>query len=99
MLFVVGDVLVVKNEDKVDHKLGPLWIPAGASAQLALGDVQSLAFECSFQPNNYFGLDVHDPLTISTRLFGILFAGVPMSVLIALYTFVIPEKKKENAPA
>jgi len=99
MLFVVGDVLVVKNEDKVDHKLGPLWIPAGASAQLALGEVQSLAFECSFQPNNYFGLDVHDPLTTSTRIFGILFAGVPMSVLIALYTFVIPEKKKENAPA
>jgi len=99
MLFVVGDVLVVKNEDKVDHKLGPLWIPAGASAQLMLGEVQSLAFECSFQPNNYFGLDVHDPLTASTRIFGILFAGVPMSVLIALYTFVIPEKKKENAPA
>ncbi len=67
MIFVVGDVLVVKNEDKVDHKLGQLWIPANSSAQLALEQEASLAFECSFQPGNYFGLDVREPLTISTR--------------------------------
>src|SRR5687768_12106765 len=36
MMFVVGDRLVVKNEDSADHKLGPLWIPANSSAQLAL---------------------------------------------------------------
>ena len=36
MTFVVGDTLVVKNEDGVDHKLGPLWIPANSSAQLSL---------------------------------------------------------------
>src|SRR5512145_1288384 len=36
MIFVVGDVLVVENNDSVDHKLGPLWIPAHTSAQLAL---------------------------------------------------------------
>ena len=27
MTFVLGDTLVVKNEDLVDHQLGPLWIP------------------------------------------------------------------------
>ena len=36
MTFVVGDILVVSNEDTVDHKLGPLWIPANSSAQLSL---------------------------------------------------------------
>ena len=99
MIFVVGDTLVVKNEDAVDHKLGPLWIPANSSARLSLDQEEKLAFECSFQPDNYFGLDVYEPLTLSTRLFGILYTALPMAILIALYSFVIPVKKKENAPA
>lgn len=99
MVFVVGDVLVVKNEDVVDHKLGPLWIPANTSAQLPLGQVENLAFECSFQPGKYFGLDVREPLTTSTRIFGIVYAGLPMGILIALYSFIMPVKKNENAPA
>jgi len=96
---VVGDTLVVKNEDVVDHKLGPLWIPANSSAQLPLGNVESFAFECTFQPSKYFGLDVQEPLTIGTRAFGIIFAGLPMGILIALYSFIMPAKKKENVPA
>ncbi|HKI55229.1 MAG TPA: hypothetical protein VJ987_13965 [Anaerolineales bacterium] len=99
MIFVVGDVLVVKNEDVVDHKLGQLWIPANSSAQLPLEQEANLAFTCSFQPGNYFGLDVREPLTTGTRLTGILFAGLPMTVLIALYSLIIPTKKIENAPA
>ena len=99
MIFVVGDILTVKNDDSVNHKLGPLWIPANSSAQLPLGQEESLAFECSFQPTKYFGLDVHESLTVGTRLTGILFAGLPMSILIALYTFAMPAKKSENAPA
>ena len=99
MIFVVGDVLVVKNEDVVDHKLGQLWIPSNSSAQLSLEEEASLAFECSFQPGNYFGLDVHEPLTTSTRIFGVLFTALPMAVLIALYSFIFPTKKIEDAPA
>jgi hypothetical protein len=99
MIFVVGDVLVVNNEDTVDHKLGSLWIPAKSSAQLALGQEENLAYECSFQPGNYFGLDVREALTLGTRIYGILFAGLPMGVLIALYSFIMPVKKNDNAPA
>lgn len=99
MIFVVGDVLVIRNEDVVDHRLGPLWIPASSSAQLPLGQEENLAFECTFQPGTYFGLDVREPLTGGTRIFGILFAGLPMGVLIALYSFIMPVKKKKNAPA
>jgi hypothetical protein len=97
MVFVVGDTLVVENEDAVDHKLGPLWIPANSSARLSLDQEESLAFECTFQPGNYFGLDVRQSLTLSTRLYGILYAGLPIAILIALYSLVIPVKKKENA--
>lgn len=99
MVFVVGDVLVVHNDDVVDHKLGPLWIPASSSAQLPLGQEENLLFECSFQPGNYFGLDVREPLTPQTRIFGIVYAGLPMGILIALYSFIMPVKKNENAPA
>src|SRR3989304_5198134 len=30
-VFVVDDILLVKNNYSVDHQLGPLWIPAGTS--------------------------------------------------------------------
>ncbi len=97
MTFVVGDRLVVRNEDAVDHKLGPLWIPANSSAQLALDQEESLAYECTFQPGNYFGLDVREPLTPRTRLFGIIYVALPMAILIALYSLVLTPKKKNVA--
>ena len=99
MTFVVGDRLVVRNEDAVDHKLGPLWIPANSSAQLSLDQEESLAYECTFQPGNYFGLDVREPLTPKTRLYGIIYVALPMAILILLYSLVITSKKKEHAPA
>jgi hypothetical protein len=99
MTFVVGDTLVVVNQDHVDHKLGQLWIPANSSARLALGAEQNMAFECSFQPGNFFGIEVRQALTLGTRIYGILYAGVPIGILILLYSFVIPAKKKEDVPA
>jgi len=97
MMFVVGDTLVVKNEDTANHKLGPLLIPAHSSARLSLNEEQNVSYECSFQPGNYFGLDVREALTLSTRLNGIFIAGLPMGFLIALYSSIIPSKKRENA--
>jgi hypothetical protein len=99
MAFVVGDVLVVENKDTVDHKLGPLWIPANSSARLPLNREESLAFECTFQSDNYLGLDVHQPLTVGTRIYGIISVGLPMAILVALYSLVMPARKKENAIA
>jgi hypothetical protein len=99
MVFVVGDQLIMVNEDNVDHKLGQLWIPANSSASLALTEEQNMAFECSFQAGNYFGLDVRQSLTLGTRVYGGLYAGIPLGILIAVYSFVIPTKKNENAPA
>jgi hypothetical protein len=95
MTFVVGDTLVVKNDDSADHELGPLWIPAGSSATLSLDAVQSYAYACSFQPGKYFGLDVHEALTLGTRLYGILYSGIPLGGLLALYSLIIPVKKND----
>lgn len=93
MIFVTGDTLVVKNEDISDHQLGPLWIPAGTSASLSLNIVESYAYTCSFQPTKYIDLDVREPLTIGTRIYGILFAGLPLGGLLALYSIVMPSKR------
>ena len=93
LTFVVGDVLVVRNEDRIDHQLGPLWIPAGASGRLELRQPENLAYECSFQPGRYLGLDINEPLTLGTRLFGVLYAGLPLGILIAVYAATLPARR------
>jgi hypothetical protein len=97
MSFVVGDTLIVKNEDVLDHKLGPLWIPANSSAQLSLDQEESFAYECSFQPGKYLGLEVNQPLTTATRIYGMLYVGLPLGIMIALYALVLPSKKEHVA--
>jgi len=97
MTFVVGDTLVVINQDKVDHQLGPLWIPAGTSASLNLDTEENFVLQCSFQSTKIFGLDVLQPVTFGTRLTGILFAGFPLGALFAVYSILLmPDKKKET---
>ena len=97
MTFVVGDTLVVVNQDSVDHQLGPLWIPPGTSASLPLDTEQQFAFECSFQPTKYLGLNVREPVTFGTRLTGILFAGFPLGALFAVYSILVVKKKDTEA--
>jgi hypothetical protein len=99
MVFVVGDTLVVKNEDSADHHLGPLFVPAGTSASLALDQANNLAYSCSFQPTQTFGLDVRESVDFSTRLFGILLAGLPLGFLFALYSFIVWPIKKTTPEA
>ncbi|MBM4425062.1 MAG: hypothetical protein FJ030_17070 [Chloroflexi bacterium] len=89
MVFVVGDTLVVKNEDSVSHQLGPVWVPPGATASLALDQANNYAYACTFLPSQYMGLDVRSRVTTKTRLQALLLAGPPMAALIAIYSFVI----------
>jgi hypothetical protein len=99
MHFVVGDTLVVVNQDEVDHQLGPLWIPPGTSASLDLDTEQNYILQCSFQPTKIFGLDVQEPVTFGTRLTGILFAGFPLGALFAVYSVLLGRDKKEKKEA
>lgn len=99
MNFVVGDTLVVINQDEVDHQLGPLWIPPGTSASLNLDSEQGYLLQCSFQPTKVFGLDVREPVTLGTRLTGILFAGFPLGALFAVYSILLTSDKKEKKEA
>ncbi len=97
MGFVLGDTLVVINQDTVAHQLGPLWIPAASTASLQLEQAGNLAYQCSFEPSHYFGLDVREAVTTSIRIVGILEAAIPMFFLILLYGFLVwPLKKQTN---
>ncbi len=85
MTIVVGDVLIVENQDDADHQLGPLFIPRGAIAKLTFNKPENLAYACTFTPDKYLGLEIKQPLTIATRITGVFSAGIPLGTLIALY--------------
>lgn len=100
MTFVLGDVLVVRNLDIVAHTLGPLLIPPGASASMPLNEADHYSMSCSFSPSNFFGLNVKPPTTLSTRIFGIMFAAPPTAAMVFIYSLIVfPVKPKIPVPA
>jgi hypothetical protein len=97
LLFVTGDVLVVRNEDSVSHQLGPLWVPPGSSASLNMQEPNRYSYACSFQTSHTFGLTVREEATLVTRLEAVALAGPPMGMLMALYSFVLwPLRPREK---
>jgi hypothetical protein len=98
MVFMVGDTLVVKNEDLLSHQLGPLWIPANSSASLALDTAARYVESCSFQTSQYLGLDVRQATTLGTRLQALVIAGPATIIFLFIYSvLVIPLDKETKA--
>jgi len=96
MVFVVGDTLLVKNEDTVDHQLGPLWVPAGASASLGMERPERLAYTCSFQSTNYLGLNIKPPTNIKTRLSALALAVPSTAMVLFVYSLIIWPLQPKN---
>ena len=96
MVIVVGDTLLVRNQDSIAHSLGPLIIPPASTARMTLSQIGNLAFTCSFEPTRYFGLTVQEALTPGVRLEGIIIAGVPIAAVIGLYSLIVWPLKKES---
>lgn len=101
MVFVLGDTLVVRNEDSVDHELGPLWIPPHSNASLLLDTADRYAYSCSFQPSQYLGLNVKQPTTWETRVTALAFSVPATTVFFFIYSLVLwpinPSPKSEKA--
>ena len=89
MVFVVGDILEVKNEDSVDHQLGPIWVPPGTIGSLQLEDANKYAYSCSFAPSRYLGIDVREATTVGTRLVALIFATPPMAIFLFIYSLLV----------
>ena len=100
MVFVLGDVLEVRNEDNVPHQLGPIWVPPGSTGSLVMEQAQNLVLSCSFQTSRYLGLDVRQPTTLGTRLTAVGLAAPTMTALVFIYSLLIfPVKTPEKTPA
>jgi hypothetical protein len=103
MTFVEGDILVVKNLDSVSHQLGPVWVPPQSNGVLQLNQANDYVYACSFQTSKVLGIEVQPRLTATTRFEGILAMGLPSSVMLALYSFLIfplkPRRLKEGTAA
>lgn len=89
MVFVLGDTLVVKNEDIVDHQLGPLWIPAKSRASLLLDNADRYAYQCSFRPSQYLGVNVKQGTTWNTRLTALLYSVPATTMFFFIYSLVL----------
>lgn len=99
MTFVEGDLLIVRNEDSVSHQLGPVWVPPGSSGVLEVGTPNNYTYNCSFQKSKAFGIEVLPALNSSTRLEGVLAMGLPTSLMLALYSFLVFPLKTDPSSA
>jgi hypothetical protein len=102
MIFVLGDVLVVRNEDAVEHEIGPVFVPPNTSASLPMDQADHYLISCSFSATNYLGLNVREPTTLKTRLLALLFAAPPTVVVAFFYSLAarpIGQDEQADAPS
>ena len=97
MTFVVGDLLVVKNDDSVSHQLGPVWVPPLSSGVLQIDIADEYAYACTFEKSQYFGLTVLPQLTVASRIQGGLTIGLPTALILGLYSTIVWPLNKQKA--
>lgn len=89
LVFIVGDTLLVVNQDIIAHSLGPVWVPAKSQASVKLDTSEEYSYSCSFTPSQYLGLTVREPVTWQSRL-KVLWYGVPSTLMFLLvYSFAV----------
>lgn len=98
MDFLIGDVLVVINEDSVDHQLGPVWVPPASRASLPLELADKFSFACSFKPGRYLGINVREPTTLITRLTGLGLITPPTAMILLVYSILVFPLQAKGRP-
>ncbi|MEK6221474.1 MAG: hypothetical protein N2D54_04430 [Chloroflexota bacterium] len=98
MIFVLGDVLQVRNDDNVTHELGPILVPAGSVGSMPMDLAENITLSCSFNAANYLGVDVRIPTTLKTRLIALSFAAPSTAIIAFFYSLayrpVFPDKEE-----
>ena len=63
---------------------------------MKLDSEQDYLETCSFQPSKYLGLNVLPPVTLTTRIVGVLEVGLNLGFIVTVYSlFAIPLNKKK----
>jgi hypothetical protein len=96
MVFVIGDTLIINNQDFVDHRLGPLWIPAKSTASLQLNDPEEYSYTCSFKSSKYMGFTVRQPVTIESRIMALGYGVPPTLMFLLVYSFAVSPLKTQE---
>ena len=85
--FVAGDTLVLRNEDSVEHRVGPYRVSPGVRTEVPLARAGSQSLLCTFHPQGIVGLTVRaggNPLVV---LWPTFLLGLPLgAVLGAVWT-------------
>ncbi len=98
MVFVIGDTLLVVNQDQTDHELGPLYIPAGSSASLQMEDANKYTLGCTFTPSKFLNFDVRTRTSARSRLTAFALATPPTAMFFFVYSLLVfPVGKNRDA--
>lgn len=97
-IFVVGDTLVIRNEDVVDHQIGPFWVPAGTSVSDYLDRPSTLSYFCTIHPSRYIGLEVWPRASLWAQLPTVVILGVSLGVLINFFIIAHISDQAETGP-
>jgi hypothetical protein len=97
--FIVGDVLILRNEDETAHQLGPFWVPAGTTARIPFESPSTVSFVCTIHPSRYIGVEVKPRTDPFTKLMALLGFALPLAAvmgLLALAYFPGPEPTERS---
>lgn len=88
-VFIVGDVLALRNEDDVNHQMGPFWIPAKTTLAVPLNQTSTFNYLCTIHPSGYIGLEVRPSNSLLLTLAPTFAMGLPMGMALVIIARVL----------
>ena len=88
-IFVFGDVLALRNEDQVNHQMGPFWIPARTTIAIPLDRQSTFNYLCTIHPSGYIGLEVRPQDGLLLTLVPTFGLGLPIGAVLFLIVRVM----------
>ncbi len=88
-VFVIGDVLVIRNEDVANHQLGPFWIPAKSTLSVPLNQAQSFSYLCTIHPSGSIGLEVRPRDSLLLTFIPTFAMGLPLGIALVIIARVL----------
>lgn len=88
-IFVVGDTLVLNNQDDADHQIGPFWVPAHSTSSTVLLTPSFTNYYCSVHSNKTIGWEVQPQHSLTLTLLPTIVLGLPLGVVSSLIARVV----------
>lgn len=88
-VFIVGDVLALRNDDVSNHQMGPFWIPARTTITIPLDRASTFNYLCTIHPSGYIGLEVRPRDSLLLTLIPTLGLGLPIGAALVIIVRVM----------